>query len=96
MRKKLSKIRLNWPLRPGPWAHDLDLSARTLGYSIAIFPASFAKIGLREKGENAVTDGCPDGRQDHSYIGLVADNKRWSPEPETKGHPKPEICSYLR
>ena len=67
MRKKLSKIGLNWPLRPGPCPHDLG--ARPLGYSRAIFPASFAKIGLQEKGENAVTPG----RQDHSYICLVAD-----------------------
>ena len=65
--KKLSKIRLNWPLRPGPCPHDLG--AHTLGYSIAIFPASFAKIGLREKGENAVTPG----QQDHSYNWQVAD-----------------------
>ena len=77
MRKKLSKMGLNWPLRPGPCPHDLDLGARPLGYSRAIFPASFAKIGLREKGENAVTDGQLDartaGRKDHSYICLVAD-----------------------
>ena len=70
MRKKLSKIRLNWPLRPGPCAHDLDLGARTLGYSIAIFPASFAKIGLREKGENAVTDGRPDARTKRPFLYL--------------------------
>ena len=57
MRKKLSKIGLNWLLRPGPCPNDLDLGARPLRYSRAIFPASFAKIGLREKGENGVTSG---------------------------------------
>ena len=69
MRKKTSEIRLNWPLQHGPWAHNLDHSARMLGYPIAIFPDSFAKIRLKEKGENAVMYGRPDG-QDHVYICL--------------------------
>ena len=62
MRKKLSKMGLNWPLRPGPCPNDRDLGARPLGYSRAIFPASFVKIGLQEKGENGVTPGRPDAR----------------------------------
>ena len=57
-------------MRPELRAHDLDLSARTLEYSIPIFSASFAKIRLEERGENAVTDGQPDAWTKRPFLYL--------------------------
>ena len=57
MRKNAPFWPIIWPLWPWPWSHDLQLCARTLRYSIPIYPASFAKIGWWERGEKGVTDG---------------------------------------
>ena len=56
MRKNAPFWPIIWPLWPWPWSHDLELCARTLRYSIPIYPASFAKIGWWERGEKGVTD----------------------------------------
>ena len=87
MRKNAQFWPIIWPLRPWPWSHDLELCARTLRYSIPIYPASFAKIGWWERGKKGVTDRRTDGQtdrrtdgqtdgQDSSYICQVADKKK--------------------